>query len=102
VTRGQVPPRFVLVDLLAMLLAAPGVRGEDVVERATRLLETTTAGKGLTGYLSEEAGLLALAADRLNLSGDEELREMGMALGQAAERLRLLAGQARDPTTSQG
>jgi hypothetical protein len=94
---SQRAPRFVLAELLAVLRAAPGVPGEDEIATATRLLEKTTEGRGLVGYLSEEAGLLALAAHRLNASGDEELRDMGRALGQAAERLRLLAGQEGDP-----
>ena len=41
-------------------------------------------------YLVGEAGLIAAAADRLNLCEDVDLRTIGMELGRSAERLRAL------------
>jgi hypothetical protein len=82
----------ILHRLLAHALNFPGRRGEDDFDRVHRWLTTTQPGSELVGYLEGEAGLLAMAANRLNVSGDEELREIGRELGKSAERLWTLAG----------
>jgi uncharacterized protein YeaO (DUF488 family) len=58
-------------------------------------LTSTEPGSELRRYCAEEASLLHAAADRLNASEDGELREMGLELGQAADRLLKLVGVPR-------
>jgi hypothetical protein len=59
-------------------------------------LTSTEPGSELRRYCADGASLLPAAADRLNASGDDELREMGLELGKAAERLRKLVGVPRE------
>jgi hypothetical protein len=59
-------------------------------------MTSTEPGLELRRYCAGEAGLLDAAADRLNLSGDVDLREMARELSNAAERLRKLAGVSRE------
>ena len=89
-------PHSILVKRLAVLRDAPARSGEDPFETADRLLEATQEGEELLTYLRGEAGLLAMAANRLNISGDEELREIGTALGDASERLWKLVGAGEE------
>jgi hypothetical protein len=42
-------------------------------------------------YLAGEGDLLEMAANRLNVSGDEDLRMIGAELASSADRLRALA-----------
>lgn len=71
-----------------------GVRDHQDLVRAW--LVASEPGSELRRYVADEASLLVAAADRLNVSGDEELREMGRELGRAAARLRKLAGVPAD------
>jgi hypothetical protein len=59
-------------------------------------LAGTEQGRELRQYLAGEAGLLDAATERLNVSGDEELREIGGEIGRGADRLRQLAGSPRE------
>jgi hypothetical protein len=58
-------------------------------------MTSTEPGLELRRYCADEAGLLDAAVDRLNLSGDVDLREMAKELGNAAGRLRKLAGVSK-------
>lgn len=78
--------------ILFSLLHLRRRRGEDEWQRIRRWLEETDLGRRFHGYLSDEAGLLALAAQRLEKTGDEEWQEMGRELQKSAERLWILAG----------
>jgi len=82
----------ILVHLLACLRAHPPDRGENPSEAAERWIQSTPEGEELVAYLKNEAGLVAMAANRLHLMGDEELREIAVALGSSAERLWDLVG----------
>jgi hypothetical protein len=87
------PESAPMIDrLLVSLLQTSRRWGEDDLARIRRWFTMSEPGQQLTRYLSDEAGLLAMAANRLNLSGDEELREMGRELGRSAERLWTLMG----------
>jgi hypothetical protein len=84
-----------LVQLLAHLSHFPRRRRESDAAWVTRWLTESELGSGLAGHLLGEAELLEMAANRLNLSGDEELREMGHELARMATRLQHLLGTAR-------
>lgn len=81
-----------LACMLGELLRERPRRGELPWQTAARWLHTSYLGRRFTGYLADEARLLAMAANRLNLTGDDELREIASALGAAADRLWHLAG----------
>ncbi|HEY8483726.1 MAG TPA: hypothetical protein VIL13_03880 [Longimicrobiales bacterium] len=81
-----------LVRMLGDLLCEAPRLGETPREAAARWLRESEVGRRFTAYLADEARLLAMAANRLNLTGDEDLREIAVALGAAAERLWHLAG----------
>lgn len=81
-----------LVRMLGDLLCEAPRRGEAPRDTAARWLRDSELGRRFTTYLSDEAGLLAMAANRLNISGDEDLREIARELGAAADRLWHLAG----------
>jgi hypothetical protein len=81
-----------LERLLSEIRAFPAPRGEDPATTVRRWLLTSETGRALNDYIAEEAGLLAAAADRLNLSGDPDLREISLDVGRAANRLSALAG----------
>jgi hypothetical protein len=57
-----------------------------------RWLATTASGSELVRYLEDGTGLLAMAANWLNLSADEDLREIGRELANSADRLWTLVG----------
>ena len=78
--------------LLVHAVNFPRLRGEDDFDRVRRWLTSTEPGVELVRYLRDEASLLAMAANRLNVSTDEELREIGRELGNAADRLWTLTG----------
>jgi hypothetical protein len=82
----------ILDRLLVHAVSFPARRGEDDCDRVRRWLAATGPGSELVRYLSDEAGLLAMAASRLDLSGDEELREIGRELANGADRLWTLVG----------
>lgn len=81
-----------LVRILAHLPYFPRRRWEDDAAWVTRWLTESELGGGLANHLLEEAELLDMAANRLSLSGDEDLREMGHELGNMAGRMRTLLG----------
>jgi hypothetical protein len=81
-----------LERLLSEIRAFPARPGEEDATTVRRWLLTTETGRALNDYIAEEAGTLAAAADRLNLSGDPELREISGEVGRAANRLSALAG----------
>jgi hypothetical protein len=89
-------PDALLVRLLADLAATQPKRGEDPFARVERWLQDSDCGTQLVGYLAGEAGLLAMAANRLHASGDADLAEIARELGLASERLRRLAGVEAD------
>ena len=98
-TAPPVPPLLeesVLERLLTSLHAfrPRGVRDHQDIVRAW--LRSSEPGAELRRYVADEASLLDAAADRLNVSGDDELQEMGRELGNAANRLRKLAGVPRE------
>lgn len=78
-----------LADLLGQPPPAPGEDGESV---ARRWLSASETGMRLTEYLMQEAGLLAVASSRLQVTGDQELTEIGRELRRSAQRLSRLAG----------
>ena len=71
-----------------------GVRDHQDIVRAW--LRDTEPGAELRRYCADEASLLDAAADRLNVAGEVDLREIGMELGSAADRLRKLAGVLKE------
>ncbi len=71
-----------------------GVHDHQDIVRAW--LTDSEPGRELRRYCADEASLLDAAADRLNLTGDEDLREMGRELGNGADRLRRLGGVPSD------
>lgn len=71
-----------------------GVQDHQDIVRAW--LTATEPGAELRRYCADEASLLDAAANRLNVSGDNELREIAQELGHAADRLRKLAGVPRE------
>jgi uncharacterized protein YeaO (DUF488 family) len=71
-----------------------GVQDHQDIVRAW--MTSTEPGLELRRYCADEASLLDAAADRLNLSGDVDLRDMARELANAAERLRKLAGVRQD------
>jgi hypothetical protein len=85
-----------LVRLLVDLLNFERRRHEDDVALVTRWLVECELGAGLADHLSAEAELLEMAANRLNICGDEELREIGREVGATSERLRRLVGPRHD------
>lgn len=90
-------PRFsppLIVRLLVHLLSFRRRLGEDDVALVERWLDRSEPGRGFAQYLADEAELLAMAANRLNLTGDDDLREIAPELGNAATRLRTLVGLA--------
>jgi hypothetical protein len=54
-------------------------------------LRQSRVGQELVTYVAGEGDLLEMAANRLNVSGDEDLRMIGAELAKSAERLRALA-----------
>lgn len=64
-----------LVRILAHLPYFPRRCGEGDAAWVTRWLTESGLGGGLAHHLLEEAELLDMAANRLNLSGDEDLRD---------------------------
>lgn len=95
-----VPPRLVEGSVLERLLThlhAFRPRGvQDHQDIVHAWMTSTEPGLELRRYCADEAGLLDAAADRLNVAGDVDLREMARELGNAAERLRKLAGVPRE------
>ena len=87
---GEVPP--LIVRLLTDLIRTPRKRGESDPELVRRWLAQTELGSGFANHLADEADLLEMAANRLNISGDDELREISAELGNIAGRLRTLVG----------
>lgn len=71
-----------------------GVKDHQDIVRAW--LRSSEPGAELRRYMADEASLLDAAANRLNVSGDDELRDMGRELGDAGDRLRKLAGVPRE------
>lgn len=85
-----------LVRILGHLLTEEPRPGETPQETAARWLRESETGSQFAGYLAEEAGLLAMAAERLELTGDEDLREYARGLRAAADRLWHLTGTPPD------
>jgi 2-hydroxychromene-2-carboxylate isomerase len=81
-----------LARMLGDLLCEAPRPGETPRATAARWLRESEPGRRFTRYLADEARLLAMAANRLNLTGDDDLREIASALGAAARRLWHLAG----------
>jgi hypothetical protein len=71
------------------------LESDSVLEDTIRARLTSTEPE-LHGYCAEEASLLHATADRPNVSEDDELQEMGLELGKAADRLRNLAGLSQE------
>lgn len=80
----------ILTQLLAHVNVFPALRRESPLETAQRWLDETESGGELCSYLRDEAGMLDSAADHLNATGNEALREIARELGNAASRLRRL------------
>lgn len=55
-------------------------------------LTATEPGEELRQYLADEAAMMETAASWLRAADDEDLRDVGRALGESAQRLRRLAG----------
>lgn len=91
----------ILDRLLVHALSFPARRGEDGFDRVTRWRTETEGGRELVRYLRDEAELLEMAANRLNVSGDEELREIGAELANAGDRLRRLVDLPYRGSTSE-
>lgn len=97
---AEIAPSLVGESVLERLLTdlhafrPHGVRDHQDIVRAW--LRSSEPGIELRRWVADEASLLDAAANRLNLSGDDELREIGQELGHAAERLRKLAGVPRE------
>jgi hypothetical protein len=85
----------ILARLLVHLRHFDRRPGEDERAAVHRWLGQSEPGRRLVAYLADEAGLLAMAANRLNLSGDDELREIGLELGRSAERIWTVLGTPR-------
>lgn len=81
-----------LPRILMSLIAFPRQRKEDVTVWIHRWLRESKVGQQWRSYLEGEAELVDMAANRLNISGDDELREMGLELAKVSGRLRALAG----------
>lgn len=81
-----------IVRMLLGLGGFPPRRGEPEAERVHRWLGESNAGRRFIAYLTGEAELLAMTANRLNLSGDEELRDMAREIGRTSDRLWTLVG----------
>lgn len=81
-----------IIRILGDLLSEAPRRGEGPRETATRWLHETEAGCGLLDYLEQEAELLAMAANRLNILDDGEVRRIAREVGRAAGRLWQLVG----------
>jgi hypothetical protein len=81
-----------LEQLLSQIRAFPSRPGEDDMGTIRRWLLTTETGIALNDYISEEAGVLHSAAERLSVLGDPVLREVAEEIGDAANRLSALAG----------
>lgn len=64
---------------------------ESEFELARRWLTQSELGCRFVEHLQSEAVLLEMAANRLNVSGDEELREIGRELVGMADRMRTIA-----------
>lgn len=82
----------ILDRILLHLLNYPRRRGEDDIALIARWRREAATAHELLRYLGDEADLLTMAANRLNVSGDEELREMGHELALSGRRLRVLGG----------
>lgn len=81
-----------LTRILMSLIAFPRQRKEDVTVWIDRWLQESEVGQQWRSYLEGEAELVAMAANRLNVSGDDELREIAAELAKVSGRLRALAG----------
>jgi len=81
-----------LVRILATLLVEKRSWRETPEETVSRWLRESATGRQLVDYLADEAGLIAMAAKRLELTGDEDLLEYARGLRAAADRLWCLAG----------
>jgi hypothetical protein len=82
----------ILEQLLSQIRAFPARPGEDDMSAIRRWLLTTQTGMALNDYISEEAGVLHAAAERLSQTGDPVAREVAEEVGDAANRLSALAG----------
>jgi hypothetical protein len=78
--------------LLVHLLHYRQQHGENDMARVRLWLSISELGGRLVQHLADEAELLDMVANRLNISGDEELREIGDEVGKVAERLRSIVG----------
>jgi hypothetical protein len=81
-----------LEQLLSQIRKFPARPGEDDMSVVRRWLLTTETGRALNDYIAEEAGNLGSAAERLRLSPDSTARELGIEVGEVADRLSALAG----------
>lgn len=78
--------------ILTSLVAFPRRRNEHPTNWIDRWLHGSEVGQQWRSYLVDESELVGMAANRLNISGDDELREIGLELARVSHRLRALAG----------
>jgi hypothetical protein len=88
----QLDDHTLLEQLLSQIRAFRANPGEDDMSVVRRWLLTTETGMALNDYIAEEAGILGAAADRMLLSQDDDIRELGREVAEAADRLSALAG----------
>jgi hypothetical protein len=81
-----------LVRIMVDLLHHPQIRGESSHALVRRWLVESEVGRRFDTYLADEAEILLMAANRLNISGDEDLREISVELARIAKRLEVLRG----------
>jgi hypothetical protein len=81
-----------LVRILAEAIVYGREQRGDPIAVVERWLRESDTGRRFRGYVVDEAGLLWMAANRLNATRDEDLRSMGRELSNSAVRLWNLGG----------